>query len=251
MAFSRKLCAKHNWPSIDVTRRSIEETAAAVIAAAGRAPPAAGVVTMPLWLADQPLVLASKSAVRRAVLEGAGIPLDVCPADIDERGIETRAGTADAGRDRDAARAREGAARLRLTLPGRLVLGADQTLALGERLFTKPADLRPARAQLKTLRGQTHELHAAIAIIRDGAILFEHRAIARLTMRAFSDGFLDAYLGRSRRRGDRERRRLSGGEASASTCSSASKATISPSSACRCCRCLTFCGGTDGWRHEH
>src|SRR5207244_4999209 len=48
--------------------------------------------------------------------------------------------------------------------------------------------------QLKTLGGRTHELHAAIAIVRDGAILFEHRDIARLTMRAFSDGFLDAYL---------------------------------------------------------
>jgi septum formation protein len=127
------------------------------------------------------------------VLESAAIPLDVYPADIDERGIETRAGTTAPG-EIAALLAREKALAVAAHLPGRLVLGADQTLALGERMFTKPADLAGARAQLKTLRGQTHELHAAIAIIRDGAILFEHRAIARLTMRAFSDGFLDAYL---------------------------------------------------------
>ena len=148
---------------------------------------------MPLWLADQPLVLASKSAVRRAVLESAGIPLDVHPADIDERDIETRAGTATPG-EIAALLAREKATAVSAGEPGRLVLGADQTLALGERMFTKPADVRAAREQLRTLRGRTHELHAAIAVIRDGVVLFEHRGIARLTMRAFSDGFLDAYL---------------------------------------------------------
>ena len=148
---------------------------------------------MPLWLADQPLVLASKSKVRRAVLESAAIPLDVHPADIDERGIETRAGTATPGVIA-ALLARAKARAVAAHRPGRLVLGADQTLALGEQMFTKPADLAAAREQLKTLRGQTHELHAAIALIRDGAILFEHRAIARLTMRVFSDSFLDAYL---------------------------------------------------------
>jgi len=79
-------------------------------------------------------------------------------------------------------------------LPGRLVLGADQTLALGERRFSKPADRAAARGQLKALRGQTHELHTAVALARDGAIVFEHREVARLTMRAFSDGFLESYL---------------------------------------------------------
>ena len=90
--------------------------------------------------------------------------------------------------------AREKATAVAAQMPGRLVLGADQTLALGERLFTKPADLAAAREQLKTLRGKTHELHAAIAVARDGAIVFEHRDEARLTMRAFSDAFLDRYL---------------------------------------------------------
>ena len=90
--------------------------------------------------------------------------------------------------------AREKALAVAAQLPGRLVLGADQTLALGERRFSKPADRAAAREQLKLLRGQTHELHSAIALARDGVIVFEHREVARLTMRAFSDGFLEAYL---------------------------------------------------------
>ena len=74
-------------------------------------------------------------------------------------------------------------------MPGRLVLGADQTLALGERRFSKPADRAAAREQLEALRGRTHELHSAVALVRDGTVLFEHREVARLTMRAFSGRF--------------------------------------------------------------
>ena len=148
---------------------------------------------MPLWLADRPLVLASKSEIRRALLADAGIPVDVSPADIDERGIEQRATTRDAG-DIALVLARAKAQTIAARLPGRLVLGADQTLALGERRFSKPADRAAARDQLKALRGQTHELHTAVALARDGAIAFEHREVARLTMRAFSDGFLESYL---------------------------------------------------------
>jgi len=148
---------------------------------------------MPLWLADTPLVLASKSAVRRAVLEKAGIPLAIVPADIDERAIEARA---DAKLPAEVAvlLAREKARAVAAGLSGRLVLGADQTLGLGVRSFTKPADRPAARAQLLALRGRTHELHSALALVRDGALVFEHQAVARLTMRAFSEPFLDAYL---------------------------------------------------------
>ena len=148
---------------------------------------------MPLWLADTPLVLASKSAVRRAVLEKAGIPLAIVPADIDERAIEARA---DAKMPAEVAAllAREKARAVAAGLSGRLVLGADQTLGLGVRSFTKPADRPAARAQLLALRGRTHELHSALALVRDGALVFEHQAVARLTMRAFSERFLDAYL---------------------------------------------------------
>ena len=148
---------------------------------------------MPLWLIDKPLVLASKSAVRHALLRDAGIPVEVAPADIDERAIEQRADTGDAG-DVAALLAREKARAIATRLPGRLVLGADQTLALGARRFSKPPDLAAARDQLKALRGRTHELHTAMALLREGAVVFEHREVARLTMRAFSDAFLEGYL---------------------------------------------------------
>jgi septum formation protein len=148
---------------------------------------------MPLWLAGEPLVLASKSAIRHALLRDAGVPVEVQPADIDERTIEQRSPARDAA-ELAALLAREKARTIAARLPGRLVLGADQTLALGERRFSKPGDRAAARAQLEALRGRTHELHTAIALVRESTIVFEHREVARLTMRAFSDSFLESYL---------------------------------------------------------
>jgi septum formation protein len=148
---------------------------------------------MPLWLAGEPLVLASKSAIRHAILREAGIPVAVEPADIDERAIEQRSAKQDAG-ELAAMLAREKARTIAACLPDRLVLGADQTLALGERRFSKPADRAGARRQLAALRGQTHELHSAVALACGSSVLFEHREVARLTMRSFSDQFLEAYL---------------------------------------------------------
>jgi septum formation protein len=148
---------------------------------------------MGLWLAQAPLVLASRSASRRAVLAGAAVSVEVLPADIDERAIEAQAG-ARSPTQVALLLARAKACAVAGRLPGRLVLGADQTLAFGDRLFAKPADLAAARDQLVRLRGRTHELHSAIAIARDGTVLFEHCETARLTMREFSDRFLEAYL---------------------------------------------------------
>lgn len=148
---------------------------------------------MPLWLDEQPLLLASGSAVRRMLLEAAGIPVEVRPTSIDERAIEARANLSTAA-DVAALLAREKALAGSIARAGRLVLGADQTLALGARRFSKPTDRNSAREQLLALRGHTHELHSAIAVVRDGKILFEHIAAARLTMRDFSDQFLDNYL---------------------------------------------------------
>ena len=148
---------------------------------------------MPLWLADQPLVLASKSAIRGEILRAAGLAIEVCPADIDERTIEQGSAARDPG-EIATLLAREKALAVAARLPGRVVLGADQTLALGERRFSKPTDRAAAREQLTLLRGQTHQLHTAIALVRDGVILFEHREAARLTMRVFSDRFLEHYL---------------------------------------------------------
>jgi septum formation protein len=148
---------------------------------------------MGLWLAEQPLVLASRSESRRAVLAAAAVPVEVLPADIDERAIEAHAGLKSPGAVA-LLLARSKACAVTDKLPGRLVLGADQTLALGDRLFSKPADLAVARAQLKSLRGRTHELHSAIVLARDGAVLFEHCETARLAMRDFSDRFLESYI---------------------------------------------------------
>ncbi len=148
---------------------------------------------MPLWLAVKPLLLASKSASRRAILESAGIPIDIEPADVDERGIELRAGFDDPG-SVAALLAREKAKAVSAKHPGRLVLGADQTLALGQRRFSKAPDRAAAREQIAVLRGNTHTLHSAVTVVRDGAVLFEDVDVAHLAMRPFSDAFLDSYL---------------------------------------------------------
>jgi septum formation protein len=144
---------------------------------------------MPLWLLPQPLVLASQSAARRTMLLAAGIPIEVVPAALDEREVSEQASTAVAP-----LLACEKALAVAGQLPGRLVLGADQTLLLGEQQFTKPADRVAARDQLRALRGRSHELHSAVAIARDKTVLFERDETARLTMRAFTDDFLERYL---------------------------------------------------------
>src|SRR5262245_46781526 len=148
---------------------------------------------MSLWIAPQPLVLASRSAVRRALLEAAGVPLEIAPADIDERAVERRAGAGTAA-DVASLLAREKARAGCAGIKGRLVVGADQTLALGRERFTKPVDRDSARAQLTVLAGRTHELHSAVAVARDGRVMFGHVATAKLTMRALSEPFLEAYL---------------------------------------------------------
>ena len=148
---------------------------------------------MSLWLASDPLLLASRSAPRRTLLEAAGVPVELHPADIDERGVEAGATSAAPG-DIAALLARAKASVVAGLRPGRLVLGADQTLALGAKRFAKPADRAAAHNQLRALSGRTHELHSAIAFVQDGTVVFEYVGAARLTMRTLSDQFLDRYL---------------------------------------------------------
>ncbi len=148
---------------------------------------------MPVWLDAAPLVLASRSAARRALLEAAGIPIELYPADLDERALEAEASSLAPSA---VARllAREKARVVARSRPGRLVLGADQIAVLGGRRFSKPGDRTAARAQLGALSGQSHELHSAISFVQDATVLFEHVEVARLRMRPLSDRFLDAYL---------------------------------------------------------
>jgi septum formation protein len=148
---------------------------------------------MALWLPAKPLVLASQSEVRRRVLAAAGLPVEVRPANIDERGIEARSNAHSAA---EVARVLAGAKAHTVAthMPARLVLGADQTLTLGERRFSKPADRAAAREQLRALSGQTHRLHSALTVVSDGRVLFEHSETADLTMRKLSDDFIETYL---------------------------------------------------------
>jgi septum formation protein len=148
---------------------------------------------MPLWQSADPLVLASKSVIRRTILEAAGLPVVVAPADIDERATEARAGLVGAG-EVAVLLAREKARVASARSGPRFVIGADQTLALANQRFSKPADRAAARDQLRALSGRTHELHSAVAVARDGRVLFSHVDVARLTMRTLSDRFLETYL---------------------------------------------------------
>jgi septum formation protein len=146
-----------------------------------------------LWLASQPLLLASRSAARLAMIEAAGIPVEVAAADIDERAVEASAGASDATQTAimlAQAKARAGGSQR----PGRIVVGADQTLALGQQRFDKPPDRAAARGQLRALAGRSHELHSAVAVVRDQRVVFSHVETARLTMRALSDRLIDTYL---------------------------------------------------------
>jgi septum formation protein len=81
-----------------------------------------------------------------------------------------------------------------LRLSGQYVVGADQTLALGKRLFSKPAGRAQAAEQLRALAGHSHELHSAVAVARDGKILFAAVATARMTMRRLGEAEIEAYL---------------------------------------------------------
>ncbi|NPU11724.1 septum formation inhibitor Maf [Bradyrhizobium sp. 83002] len=148
---------------------------------------------MTLWCGDEPLVLASQSRARRLLLENAGLACEAVPADVDERAIQSEAGLVapyEVALHLATAKARAVAA----TRPGSYVLGADQTLALGERMFNKPAGRQQAMHQLLALAGRTHALHSAIAVVRNGEVLFSHVAVAWMTMRTLSESDVAAYL---------------------------------------------------------
>ena len=148
---------------------------------------------MTLWRGKDPLILASQSRARQMLLANAGINFETVGAEIDERAIQQTSGLSAPG-DIAALLAREKARLVSTRWPGRFVVGADQTLALGMRLFGKPAGRAQAAEQLHALAGNSHELHSGVAVVRDGKILFEKVAIARMTMRRMTEAEIDAYL---------------------------------------------------------
>ena len=141
------------------------------------------------------LVLASASASRRALLEAAGLRFDVCPADVDEAALKQQARANGLEADDAAllladAKARHVAAQRQ----DALVIGCDQLLVCGGKWFDKPADLDEARSHLRALRGRSHTLVTAVLCRRGEQRLWHAVARPRLTMRAFSDAFLESYL---------------------------------------------------------
>ena len=148
---------------------------------------------MTLWRGKEPLMLASQSRARKTLLANAGIEFESEPADIDERAIQATSGLSAPG-DIASLLAREKARFVSARRPQRYVVGADQTLALGTRIFNKPSTRAQAADQLRALAGHRHELYAAVAVARDGKLLFEDVSVARMTMRRLGDVEIANYL---------------------------------------------------------
>jgi septum formation protein len=144
------------------------------------------------------VVLASLSAARSAILRGAGVPFETVGSGVDETQAKAEL-LAEGSGPRAIAEAlatRKALAVSRLR-PEALVIGADQTLDLDGELVDKAATMAECRARLKALRGTTHRLHAASAIADGDRVVWRQVESPRLTMRRFSDAFLDGYLDRN------------------------------------------------------
>jgi septum formation protein len=149
--------------------------------------------TMTIWRGKDSLILASQSRARQILLANAGISFEAVPADIDERSVQKNSGLSAPG-EIAGLLAREKALLVSSKNPGRYVVGADQTLALEGRLFSKPAGRPQAAEQLRLLAGHTHELHSAVAVACDGKIVFSDVSIARMTMRRLDESGIEGYL---------------------------------------------------------
>ena len=140
------------------------------------------------------IILASKSAARRAVLTGAGVPFEVAVAGVDEDAVKT-AMLAQGATPRDVADALAEIKAVKISAgrPG-FVIGSDQTLEFEGQLYDKAESLEAAAERLKTMRGKPHKLHSAVVVAKDGAPIWREIVSATLTMRDFSDDFLEDYL---------------------------------------------------------
>lgn len=148
---------------------------------------------MGLWRGKTPLILASQSSARKVLLANAGLEFETVTADIDERGIQAASNLSNP-REIGLLLAREKAKAVSANRPGSHVIGADQTLALQNRLFNKPFGRTQALAQLRDLAGHSHELNSAVAVAHDGKIVFEDVSVARMTMRQMTEAELSTYL---------------------------------------------------------
>lgn len=141
------------------------------------------------------LVLASASPSRRMLMENAGLKFQAVAAQIDERAIEREIEHRALGPDELALElACTKALEVSSRFPQALVIGCDQTMSLGQQVFHKPADRAEARANLVLLRGRTHRLNSGVVLVRGGREIWRHLSTADLSMREFSDAFLEDYL---------------------------------------------------------
>ena len=140
------------------------------------------------------IILASKSAARRAVLTGADVPFEVMVAGVDEDAVKTSM-LAEGATARDVADALAEIKALKVSQSqSGFVIGSDQTLEFEGRLYDKVTSLEAAAERLKAMRGKPHKLHSAVVVAKDGAPIWREVVTATLTMRDFSDEFLEAYL---------------------------------------------------------
>ncbi len=137
------------------------------------------------------IVLASKSASRRAMLEAAGVAFEAQAADLDERALEARL---DRAAPADIALALAEAKALAIAEPERPVLGSDSLVVVDARRFDKPASRDEAAAHLAFFSGRTMHLHSAAAIARVGEVIWRHASVARLQVRELSPAFIESYL---------------------------------------------------------
>ena len=144
------------------------------------------------------MVLASQATVRASMLRAAGLSFEVQPARVDEGAVKEAMRAEDPG-GRETARALAAlkARRVSASAPGAFVIGADQLLVCGDEWFDKPVDVADARGQLMRLRGRRHTLVTAVSVVRDEAEIWGEVVCPQLTMRPFSDAFLERYLERA------------------------------------------------------
>ena len=146
-------------------------------------------------MTPRPLILASGSASRRRMLAAAGLEFEVSPARVDEAAIKASLVAEDTHpRDIADALAEAKARKVGLKHPEALVLGSDQILARGREVISKSETVDEARDVLRDLRGQTHHLYAAAVLYRDGEPIWRFVGAVRMSMRDFSDAFLENYL---------------------------------------------------------
>lgn len=143
------------------------------------------------------LILASSSPFRRMLMQNAGLGFDAMAADIDERAVEAPLERSGATPDAVAlllakAKAQEVSARF----PEAFVIGSDQTMSLGDRVFHKPRDIAEAQNHLEMLSGRTHRLNSAVAIAKDSEVVWEHVSHAELTMRKLTQDFIYRHIAR-------------------------------------------------------